>query len=235
MQLSLLEQLPLVSELLSVHSQRLTGDDLSAYIPGPAIEYILKWFRANPVRLRIAAPRSSKFGDYRLPRDGKPATISVNNNLNRYDFLITLVHEMAHDAVFNSCSMAGEAGQYRKRRTRSKPHGQEWRNLFHHLMKPLMTPDVFPQEILAALHDYLGNPDSTVKASHALTLVLKKYDVPDGREFLQDLPHDAIFYLPGGRAFRKKEKIRKRFRCQSLTNRRIYLFNPLAPVLRNKP
>jgi SprT protein len=40
--------------------------------------------------------RSSKLGDYRPPQRGLPHRISVNHNLNQHEFLITLIHEMAH-------------------------------------------------------------------------------------------------------------------------------------------
>ncbi len=35
-------------------------------------------------------------GDYRNSHAGKGHRISVNGNLNKYSFLITLLHELAH-------------------------------------------------------------------------------------------------------------------------------------------
>ncbi len=234
MQLSLLEQKPATANSSRSLGHRLTMEDLRSYIPEPAIDYILQWFETNPVRLRIAPPRSSKFGDYRSPKPGTPATISVNSSLNSYDFLITLVHEMAHDAVLNVSSADDDTFPFWRKRTHPKPHGHEWKHKYLQLMAPLMTSVVFPAEIQHALEGYFRKVSSSAKANQALAIALKKYDVPDGKEFLQDLPLDAIFYLPGGRAFRKKEQLRKRFRCQSLNSRRVYLFNPLAAVSRNK-
>jgi SprT protein len=233
MQLSLLEPPPTTRIIHRSQGNHLTREDLQSYIPEQAIDYILSWFEKNPVRLRIAPTRSSKFGDYRAPKPGTPATISVNNNLNSYDFLITLVHEMAHDAVLATGSTENYF-LFRRKKNRPKPHGKEWKSNYFELMSPLLNRQVFPEEILHALEGYFGKVTASAKASQTLAVALKNYDAPDGKVFLQDLPYDEIFYIPGGKAFQKKERIRKRFRCQSLNNRRVYLFSPLALVSKNK-
>lgn len=102
-------------------------------------------------------------------------------------------------------------------------------------MVPLMNPAVFPEDVLNALLKYFEKKSDSATASQRLTEILKNYDKPDGKEFLKDLQTDDVFYIPGGRAFRKLDQIRKRFRCQSLDNRKIYLFSPVARVTREKP
>jgi len=234
MQLSLLEPPPDIPRTSGPLGHRLTREDLGSYIPEAAIDYILRWFETNPVRLRVAPGRSSKFGDYRTTKPGTKAIISVNKTLNPYDFLITLVHEMAHDVVFSTFSTVRGHSLFRRKKDQPKPHGQEWKNHYRSLMIPLMIPAVFPHEVIVALQDYFLKANASAKANQNLAIALKKYDKPDGKEFLQDLPPDTIFYLPGGRAFRKKELLRKRYRCQSIANHRIYLFSPVATVSRNK-
>jgi SprT protein len=235
MQLSNLEQKPTTKNSSRSLGNHLTREKLQIYIPEPAIDYILKWFEKNSVRLRIAPARSTKFGDYRSPKSGTPATISVNKNLNSFDFLLTLVHEMAHDEVLKSFSSKHGTFPFRRKRNQPKPHGQEWKAMYLQLMVPLMSFDIFPGEILSAVDEYFSKTNSSTKANQNLTLALNKYDTPDGKEFLLDLPLNEIFYLPGGKAFQKKERLRKRFQCQSLSNHKIYLFSPLSKVLRNKP
>jgi SprT protein len=235
MQLSYLEQNPTTTNSSRSLGYRLTREKLQHYIPEPTIDYILKWFEKNSVRLRIAPARSSKFGDYRSPKSGIPATISVNKNLNSFDFLLTLVHEMAHDEVLKSFSAKQGTFPFRRKRKQPKPHGQEWKTMYFQLMAPLMTSDIFPGEILSAVEEYFCKANSSAKANQNLAVALNKYDIPDGKIFLQDLPLNEIFYLPGGKAFQKKEQLRKRFQCQSLSNRKIYLFSPLSKVLRNNP
>jgi SprT protein len=235
MQLSLLEQLFQKPGSPAKHIDGLTRDDLKSYLPEASISYILEWFSKNPVRLRIASSRSSKFGDYKYAKPGTPASISVNNNLNKYEFLLTLVHEMAHDVVFSAVPVNGKNGHLHSRKKSPKPHGTEWKESYYALMKPLLKPSVFPQDILSPLLLSFSGTVSAVKANQSLEMALKKYDTPDGREFIKDLPEGTIFYLPSGRAFQKQQRGRKRFRCKCLDNRRIYLFTPMFPVLRKRP
>lgn len=233
MQLSLLEFLSETPEPVHSSSKNLTSEKLIPFLPKASIKYILNWFGQNPVKIRIAPSRNSKFGDYRPSVDGSPAIISVNKNLNPYDFLITLVHEMAHHSEIHQFMQLPKT-LFRRRKPRPKPHGEEWKKTYFYLMVPLMNSEVFPDDILAALLKYFEKTTVSHNASQRLTETLKKYDQPDGKEFLKDLMTNDIFYIPGGRAFRKMDQIRKRFRCVSLDNRKIYLFSPVARVSRAK-
>ena len=60
----------------------------------------LQWLQQHPVRVHVVRPRRSKLGDYRSGTAGKPHRITVNNDLNPYAFLVTLVHEFAHHTAF---------------------------------------------------------------------------------------------------------------------------------------
>ena len=213
----------------------LTTDVFRSFIPDQSIDYILHWFLENKVRLRISLSRSSKTGDYRPSHQNLPPRISVNNNLNPFDFLITLVHEMAHHAVWRTFAMTNhEASPRMHRRFRPKPHGQEWQYQFHQLMIPLMNTSVFPPDVLYMVEKYFTDLCVSRRYGMNLTRVLKKYDKPDGKEFVENIPFDAVFRLPDGRLFRRKEKVRKRFRCICMNNNRIYLFSPLAQVYNNE-
>lgn len=209
----------------------LTTDIFRSYIPDQSVEYILHWFIEHKVRLRISLNRASKSGDYRPSRQNLPPRISVNNNLNPYDFLITLVHEMAHHDVWRAYFMTNQLPFPRlHRQVHPKPHGQEWQHHFRQLMIPLMNTSVFPPDVLYMVENYFRNLRVSAKFGQNLTRVLKKYDKPDGKEFVENLPYNSLFKLPDGRLFRRKEKLRKRFRCICMNNDRIYLFSPLAQV-----
>ena len=213
----------------------LTTDIFRSYIPAQSVEYILHWFLEHKVRLRISLNRASKSGDYRPSRQNLPPRISVNNNLNPYDFLITLVHEMAHHDVWRAYVMTHQLSFPRLRRqVHPKPHGQEWQYHFRELMIPLMNTSVFPPDVLYMVENYFRNLRVSAKFGQNLTRVLKKYDKPNGKEFVENLPFDSLFRLPDGRLFRRKEKLRKRFRCICMNNERIYLFSPLAQVYHDK-
>jgi SprT protein len=217
----------------------LNGFILRPYLPEQSVEYIFRWFESNRVRLRISRNRTSKLGDYRPSRHNIPARISVNNNLNPYDFLITLVHEMAHHEVWKQYLASQPAGMLSfmhrpRRQTRPKPHGNEWQQNFRELIDPLMNTAVFPADVLYMLENYFRNLKLSAKFGQDLARILKRYDQADGREFVESLPFDAVFSLPDGRTFRRKEKLRKRYRCICLSNNRVYLFNPLAQVFQQE-
>ena len=205
---------------------------LESCIPEQSIESIITWLLDHNVQLRITNNRTSKLGDYRPPKSGLPARISVNHDLNQYSFLITLVHEMAHHMVFDESCGNNFIFSFRRKK-RPKPHGKEWQFHYHQLILPLLHTGIFPADILFALEQYLEDPKASTMADTHLFRILKKYDKPDGAAFLENLPFDAVFYLRDGRSFRKKEKIRTRYHCVSLNNGKIYLFNPVAQVYRN--
>jgi SprT protein len=201
---------------------------LLPHLPERSVDFIIQWLLENKVQLRISRSRSSKLGDYRLPKPGTIPKISVNHNLNPYSFLITLVHEMAHHAVYSS--LAAQNFVSLKRKQRPKPHGSEWKSEYRRLMAPFLNESVFPEHILAVLTDYFTNPRASSKADQQLSRMLKTFDEPDGKVVLESLPLDSVFHLPNGRKFQKKEKIRTRYRCLCLKTKRLYLFSPLAEV-----
>jgi hypothetical protein len=205
--------------------------ELHAFIPENSTGYILDWFQSNPVQFRISKTRSSKFGDYRPPVKKFPARISVNRNLNRFDFLITLVHEMAHHEVWTESSALVPGFGIHRRKRRPRPHGKEWKTHYRRLMEPLMKESIFPADVLHHLVSHFNNLCSSSKSNEHLVVALKKYDVPDDAVFIESLAYDAVFTLPAGRKFRKQEKLRKRYRCVCLDNGRIYLFSPMARVM----
>lgn len=199
---------------------------LSDYMDPRAAAIVEEWMQRYPVQVRISRSRSSKLGDYRPPQNGYPHRISVNHDLNKYAFLITLVHEFAHLLTWE------------KHRGRVAPHGVAWKYHFRELMAPFLSGDIFPREVLQALTRYLHNPAAASCTDLDLLRTLRKYDqapadLPAGRQGLQtveELPPGSVFGFSKGRIFRKGDKLRKRFRCTELATGKIYLFSPLAKV-----
>jgi SprT protein len=226
MQLSLFQPDPVPGKSINGDPRILMRKVLELHIPAQSIGFIVEWFTGKKVRLRISNSRSTKLGDYRPPRHDSIAVISVNRNLNKYSFLITLVHEMAHHMAME---VSHPVISFRRKK-RPKPHGPEWQSRYRDLMNPFMNQAVLPQDIIEVMEQYLENPKASTTADHNLFRILKIYDIPDGSVFIDKLPFDAVFYLRNGRSFRKKEKMRKRYRCICIDNGRIYLFNPMAQV-----
>ena len=68
---------------------------LKDYLPEKAIDGVIKLLDKYPVHLIITKKRVTKHGDFKVLRNGQ-LQITVNHNLNKYSFLLTLIHELAH-------------------------------------------------------------------------------------------------------------------------------------------
>lgn len=192
---------------------------LSKYMPVSAAPIISQWIVNSGCLFRISKHRTSKFGDYRPPYGKHGHRISVNHNLNPYAFLITTIHEFAHLKTWNTY------------KNKAKPHGNEWKANFRHLMQPFIQKGIFPNDVEAALVHYMNNPAASSCTDLGLFRVLKQHDIQkNGAQTVEKLPENAIFTLKNGRVFQRKEKIRKRYRCVELQTQRIYLFSPIAEV-----
>ena len=192
---------------------------LHKYIPEKAVPLISEWIYSFDFKLRIKKSRASKYGDYRPPVKGENHLITINYDMNKYAFLITLVHEIAHLSNWN------------KNKDSVKPHGEEWKLHYKLLMKQFLTHEIFPADVIVALRKYMNNPAASSCSDTNLLRVLKGYDDRQNTVLLEDVPAGSTFSYNSDRYFIKGEQIRKRFKCKELKGNRIYLFNPLTEVL----
>ena len=204
-------------DLRAIQYQK-NSEILRKYLPEQSVEQIAMWIVEFDFKLKIKKERSTRLGDYTSPRGGQNHLITINHNLNKYAFLITLVHEIAHLVTFN------------QHKDRVNPHGAEWKQNFKQLIQPFLTTDIFPLEVFAALRSYMANPAASSCSDHNLLRTLKLHDVQSDHIFLEYLPQGALFLYNGSRVFQKGPKIRKRFKCKEISTGAMYLFNALAEV-----
>lgn len=189
-------------------------------IPSESLEYCVALWNETPFRFRLAKSRSSKLGDYRFHPKSGTHTVTVNADLNPYQFLITYIHEVAHRRVHNHHS-------------RQKPHGVEWKRMFRQLMLPVLHPEVFPEDVLRALARHMKNPKASTSADPLLLNVLSKHDSDQGaRLTLRDIGLEETFVFRK-RSFQKLQEKRTRALCLDLSNRKRYLIPMVAEVLKN--
>ena len=119
---------------------------LQSYLPPGSFEEVLFYLQHYKVHLTITRQRQSILGDYRHASSGKTHRISVNSNLNKYAFLITLLHELAH--LFT----------YEQFGHRVQAHGKEWKNEFSKILARFLLHKVFPPDVEKALLVTLQNP-----------------------------------------------------------------------------
>ena len=192
-------------------------DTLQNYIPHAAFDQVAELLSHDNLVVKIKKERKTRHGDYRRLPNSKHQ-ITINSNLNRYRFLITLIHEIAHFEAYKA---------YGKM---IKPHGIEWKSVFQHLMLPFIRPEVFPNDVLPLVAMHFKNPKASSDSDPVLALKLKQYDAPNGKTFIFEVPEGSTFRLYNGKLFRRGPKRRTRFECTNLATGRLYVFNPNAEV-----
>lgn len=189
---------------------------LQNYLPANTFEAVVSYLQQHHVHLTIAKERKTILGDYRHRTHGSNHRISINGNLNKYAFLITLLHELAHLLTFEKFG------------NKVASHGKEWKIIFAQLLAQFIEHEVFPADIKKALLQSLHNPAASSCADELLLRTLKNYEEKRSHlVFVESIKEGALFKTHDGRIFRKGEKMRKRFRCEEVKTKKIYLFSPV--------
>ena len=193
---------------------------LRAYLPEGALEPVLGLIHQYKVHLTVTKARKSVLGDYRHPFMGANHKISVNGNLNKYEFLITLLHELGHLLC------------YEQFKNRVEAHGKEWKHLYGTLLAEFIQKDIFPPDIKKSLQKTVMNPAATANGETALLLVLRRYDTvkKEGMAFVAQLPEGALFETEKGKLFKKIKKRRIRIECVEIATGHVYSFSGLSEV-----
>lgn len=192
------------------------SEKLSPFLPEGSTYYVAKFLIDHVVHFTVSKDRVSKFGDYRQPWEGKPHRISVNGGLNKYAFLVTTIHEMAHLTTYNKFG------------NRVTSHGKEWKLEFRDLFEPIIQKDILPNDITMAINNYLRNARAASCADDKLYRVLRRYDKNKGT-LVEHLKHGDIFEL-GGKTFQLGNKLRKRYDCKELHSGKMYRVLGLAEI-----
>lgn len=199
--------------------QEVPMNRLQDYLPTGTYEPVLDYLRQFKVHLTVARERKSILGDYRHRTVADNHRISVNGNLNKYAFLITLLHELAHLLTFE------EFGN------KVMAHGREWKTIYGRLLAQFLQHKIFPPDIEKEILDSLHNPAASSCAEDGLLRVLRRYDPADSKFLLvEELMQNSIFRIEDGRIFQKGKKLRKRFQCKEVKTGKVYLFSPVYEV-----
>ncbi len=197
---------------------------LKQYIPEQAVSDVLKLiFDHKNLRLVITNKRRTKLGDYRKLNRFQHQ-ITVNHDLNSYQFLITLLHEIAHFLTYK------EYGR------KVKPHGSEWKSVFGKLLLDYIKPCIFPEELIPDLLHYAQNPKASTAGDGKLYIKLAQYnkDKNPHTKYVFELEKGTIFALDNGQVFKLLEKRRTRYKCKNLDNHKTYLIHQNAEVFVSK-
>lgn len=193
---------------------------LKQQVPSHAVQYCWDLWYEDPFHFKLSRTRCSKLGDFRYRTDREVQQITINHDLNAFQFLITFIHEVAHHRA------------YKVHTHQIKPHGMEWKIMFRKLMYPLLTDLVFPRDVLIPLKRHMNNPKASTGADLFLLREVRKYDLkgPDKKlAFLSELSPGSAFSFKG-RAFKKESTLRTRILCLELHSGRKYLISGNAEV-----
>jgi SprT protein len=173
------------------------------------------------VHLTITRSRKTILGDYRNAITGKAHRITVNGNLNRFSFLITLLHELAHLITFMRFGNAVAA------------HGNEWKNQFSDILKQFIQAELFPLDVKRQLIHSIKNPAASSCADTDLMRVLRQYDyIPEGVCLVEELADGSMFKIGANRVFKVQKRLRKRIQALEVSTGKTYLFSPVYEVFR---
>ncbi|MDA0315505.1 MAG: SprT-like domain-containing protein [Bacteroidetes bacterium] len=190
------------------------------HLPESAVPYCIQLWEESPFHFFVKKPRNTKLGDFRFRRDQSIQTITLNLDLNPYQFLLTLIHEIAHLRAFAQNGTA------------HAPHGHEWKAKFKQLLDPLLNESTFPRDILVPLKLHMRNPSASSARDLFLMKEMSKYDMATLHRttfFLADLAPQTHFEL-AGRKFKKGETLRTRILCEELSSGKKFLVSQLAKV-----
>ena len=137
---------------------------LNHYLPEGSFDCVAEYVIQHKVHLTITRERTTILGNYRHRHLNKNHRISINGNLNKFTFLITLLHELGHLLA------------YEKYGNKISSHGIEWKNEFGNILAGFISKKIFPDDIEEELLKTLRDPAASSCAEAPLLRILRKYD-----------------------------------------------------------
>lgn len=194
-------------------------DTLLPYLPAGNYEPLFsKWLDGLNYQIAISKPRKSKLGDFRPPRSGQIARITMNADLGPFQFLTTLTHEIAHLIAWEKYGRS------------AAPHGKEWKAVFREMLIELAQHQAWPESYTQALVKHAKSPKAAVGADPQLQQTLLVLDESTDL-LLQSLEAGDRFTFKR-RHFRYDEKRRTRALVTELGTKKQYTIPLVARVER---
>ncbi|MCC5918753.1 MAG: SprT-like domain-containing protein [Cryomorphaceae bacterium] len=190
-------------------------DTLEKYLPENTLKPLVSIMEDHVIRLSIVRGRKSKLGDYRLPSPKRKFhQISINGNLDPRQFLVTLIHELAHLYAFD------------KYGRRIKPHGKEWKQTYVDLLMKFLP--FTTGELRDLLLDHIAKPRATTNAKDDEMLHHEKLE--QGNTFVKDIQSGNFFTTEKGQKFQMIKRLRTYYLCKDADNKRMYRVHGLMVV-----
>ncbi|MFN3784766.1 MAG: SprT-like domain-containing protein [Spirosomataceae bacterium] len=196
---------------------------LTRHVHKDAVPYLVDVWKELPFSFTVTPPRKSCYGNYTYRNQHHH--IRLNSNLSTTHFLLTYLHEVAHQRVYE---------QAFKTRKKVLPHGNEWKTMFKKLMIPVLNEQIIPSYIFPILVQHLQNPPASSGRDALLQKAFRResgdIDLIDKLFFaLEDVQVGTVFKLKN-RLFKKIGTKRTRALCEEIPTQEKYLISLRAEV-----
>ena len=185
-------------------------------IPQASLGYVKSLILSENITIKLKKSRKTKHGDFSVKKNGL-CIITINDDLNQYRFLITLIHEISHYIAYKNYG------------PNIKPHGVEWKNIFKNLLLPIINPEIIPNDILRPLAIYAKNPKASSDTDLNLGLALNRYNI-NQCDYVFSLSNGSVFKASNDRVYIMIKKLRKRYECMDVLTKKLYLFSPNVKI-----
>lgn len=193
---------------------------LSKYLPENTNKLVFSYLPKKNLEISIVNDRITKLGDFRsASRFCHYHRISVNGGLNKYAFLITFLHELAHLYVFE------------KYGHRAKSHGCEWQLEYTGLIFPILEQHLLPDDLHHVVFKHFPFPAASANADLALMQTLRKYDHKTIVLTLKDIS-DHEFFTYNGCVYQRIKKLRSYYYCIRVSDKNPYRIHSLVEIER---
>jgi SprT protein len=196
---------------------------LQVFIPEGSFDALFDYINKYGIHLSITKKRKTLHGNFSYNTVQKINKITVNGTLNRYAFLVTLLHEIAHCIALHTYGF------------NIAPHGKEWQNTYSKILQEFIALNVFTPEINIALAKHSFKPKASSCADLELEKILNKYDEGFAEEteynqYVEQIPIGSFFETEQKKVYKMIGKRRTKYICQLLSNGELYLFTSIHLV-----
>ena len=200
--------------------QKVPINQIAEFVPENSVSFLLKQLQDFNIKLKIVSERKTILGTYTFDNFQKRHVITINANLNKYLFLTTLLHEIAHLIVYV---------KYPNQRV--SPHGKEWKMEYQKILSFALAENFFPEDIQKAIEKSLHKISFSSCTDIELYKALRKYDANnESKIYVESIQINETFKLKDGREFLNKGRKVKRYLCEEVRTGKLYYFHPLYEV-----
>jgi hypothetical protein len=137
-------------------------ESVKPYLPEHWLDPVRLLLQGTPILIEVKPCRRSKRGDHCTSLSQGFSKITINATKNPWQFVLTLLHEIAHAHVAHS-----DAPQ-------TTPHGPVWKREFGDLLRSHLA--LFPNDLIPCISRHSNNPLYSTDADALLTGVLQMHE-----------------------------------------------------------